>query len=260
LVKLDIKFYLRKLRYLRHPYIILRALLRPLETWKSKRHESRLSEYEKLSISLDRGMNVLAKTKAVRLMAELENSDFLQHMEYYAKKSEGIGSVDIESGMLLYMLIRTLHAETVVETGVARGISSSFILKALDWNNSGKLFSIDLHCREGVAVPVGKKLGWAIPEELKYRWNLLLGESMKVLPKLLSELRSIDIFFHDSRHTYKNMMNEYNIVWPYLRYGGLLLSDDATSNDAFLDFADRVKQKPIIMFGRIGAIRKNSET
>lgn len=246
------------LRYLRHPYLLSHIMLRPVEMWKSKRHELRLGEYSKYSMSLDRSLALLGESNADILMAELEGSDFLRHIGYCVKQRKGTGSLDTESGMLLYLLTRTMCPEIVLETGVARGISSSFILKGLDQNNRGKLYSIDLHCREGVAVPADKKLGWAIPEALKGKWTLILGESNKVLPKLLREIGNIDIFFHDSRHTYQTMMSEYNIIWPYLKVGGLLLSDDATSNDAFLDFADSVKQKPVIVFSRIGAIRKSS--
>lgn len=53
-----------------------------------------------------------------------------------------------------------------METGVANGASSSFILKALDQNSREKLYSIDLHYREGVSVPIGKELGRMIAGEL----------------------------------------------------------------------------------------------
>lgn len=50
-------------------------------------------------------------------------------------------------------------------------------------------------------------------------------------------------------------MNEYNVAWPYLREGGLLLSDDVIENDAFLDFCDKVGRTPTVIDG-IGAIMK----
>ena len=86
---------------------------------------------------------------------------------------------------------------------------------------------------------------------------MALGESTKVLPKLLKKLGTVDIFFHDSRHTYKTMMKEYSIVWPFLKTGGYWLSHDIKSNDAFLDFVDHIKAKPIVI-GNIGVAHKLS--
>lgn len=152
---------------------------------------------------------------------ELNESNFLQHINTCIGQTKGIGgSMDVEQCLLLYALVRALRPEIVIETGVANGVSSSFILKALDRNDRGHLYSIDLPCREGISVPFGKHLGWIIPDELRYRWRLLLGESTKVLPRLLNSLKYVDIFLHDSRHLYKTMMKEYSIVWPFLRNGG----------------------------------------
>lgn len=254
-----VKNYIRKIHYLRHPYLITRAIIRPFEEWESQKHNLRVSEYERYSTSLEEGVKILTgieKSCTVKLMRELEGSNFLQHINLCIKQIESIGGpMNVESGLTLYALTRVLRPEVVVETGVANGISSSFILKALDNNGKGTLYSIDLHYREGVTVPLGRKLGWVIPEELRHRWSLLLGESTKVLPRLLHDLGFVDIFLHDSRHTYRTMMKEYAIAWPYLRRGGLLLSHDVKLNDAFLDFCDKVDNVPIVI-SDIGAIVK----
>lgn len=60
------------------------------------------------------------------------------------------------------------------------------ILQALEDNGVSVLHSIDLHYTDGVTIPVGKELGWMIPEHLKRRWRLVLGEGFKVLPRLLN--------------------------------------------------------------------------
>src|SRR5271156_5195455 len=44
----------------------------------------------------------------------------------------------------IWCLIRHLRPNHVVETGVARGFTSRFILEALERNGSGHLWSIDL--------------------------------------------------------------------------------------------------------------------
>lgn len=252
---------LRKIRYLRHPYLIARAISLIFAARHSQKHCLRLNEYQKHFVSLEKAVEVLTSVEQPQItiaIKELEASRFLRYVKSCEKQIGGIGGpLSDDLRLLLYLLVRFSRPEFVVETGVANGFSSSFILKALDRNAEGTLHSIDLHYREGLMVPLGKELGWVIPNEIRYRWSLHLGESAKVLPKLLSELGSIDIFFHDSRHTYKTMMSEYEIAWPYLKNGGLLVSDDATSNDAFLDFADLHRQTPLV-FNRMGVIRKKS--
>src|SRR5438105_2401515 len=46
--------------------------------------------------------------------------------------------------LLMYVLTRFKRPELVVETGVMHGLGSSFILRALERNASGRLVSIDL--------------------------------------------------------------------------------------------------------------------
>ena len=46
-------------------------------------------------------------------------------------------------GRLLYFLVKFSRPDVVVETGVANGFSSSYILLALDSLNKGRLISID---------------------------------------------------------------------------------------------------------------------
>lgn len=49
-------------------------------------------------------------------------------------------------------------------------------------------------------------------------------------------LPPIDIFFHDSEHTYGWQQFEYNAVRRHLSSGGLIASDDVDASFAFLDF------------------------
>jgi len=148
------------------------------------------------------------------------------------------------SGMFLYALCRLFKPEIIVETGVAYGNSSSFILKALKENKKGQLYSIDYVFR-----PWENKeaIGSAIPTELRDRWNLVFGPTSKKLKKTMEDLGQIDIFFHDSLHTYKNMMFEFDAAWPHVRKGGFLLSDDINDNSAFYQFYSSLKINPIII-------------
>jgi len=51
---------------------------------------------------------------------------------------------EISEPEILYVIVRLLKPEKVVETGVAAGVSSAFILEAMDDNGIGTLYSIDL--------------------------------------------------------------------------------------------------------------------
>lgn len=63
------------------------------------------------------------------------------------------------------------------------------------------------------------------------------------MPKLLRSLKSIDVFIHDSLHTYDHMLFESRVSWPFINVGGLLISDDIEANSAFNDFAKELRAK-----------------
>lgn len=163
----------------------------------------------------------------------------------------GSGVMSYEEGIALYALTRKLKPAIIVETGVCSGFSSALILQALHMNEHGHLYSVDFpeligkeyepdtfwEGKGNAVVPRGKASGWLIPEYLRHRWTLHLGKSQDVLPGLLQSLGSIDIFIHDSEHSYECMMFEYQRGFSALRSGGLLISDDIMWNTAFFDFA-----------------------
>ena len=245
-------------RYIRHPYLIWSTIIKHYE-WMFSKHV-RVGEYEKCTYLMESGSQKLLGVDAnhirdleVQFCSKVEfRKSMDEAREFLGRFSGGMGK---DACTLLYILCRILKPRIAVETGVASGFSSASILQALEDNQAGEHYSIGLHYREGVTIPVGKELGWVIPEHLKHRWRLILGESFRVLPRLLKELGTIDIFLHDSRHTYRTMMKEYTIVWPYLPRGALLLSHDVELNDAFFDFCDKVGYPPVVISG-IGAIVK----
>lgn len=136
-------------------------------------------------------------------------------------------SVRLLAPSIIYTVVRALKPEVTIETGVENGISTYFILSALERNGYGLLYSIDIsETLDSTGVKEGKKTGWLVPGGLKHKWNFLLGDSKEVLPKILSELKSVDIFMHDREHTYEHMSFEFRTAWRYLHDGGVLLSDD----------------------------------
>jgi predicted O-methyltransferase YrrM len=203
----------------------------------------------------------------IRYEQEID-SEFWESIENELKSlGRPIGTVGFPE--VLYCIVRHIKPEIVVETGVGAGLSTGFMLKALETNGAGRLFSIDLPnhelvlSREGripiaiAILPEGKKPGFLVPQSLRQRWVIRTGKTQNLLPQLLRELARVDIFFHDSEHTFENMLFEYDASWPYIREGGLLLSDNVNDNNAFFEFARKVRRNfshfPI---STLGGIRK----
>src|SRR5690348_15339929 len=117
----------------------------------------------------------------------------------------------------LYRIVRSARPRVVVETGVYRGISTAFLLAGLADNGEGLLVSIDLpdrrystpHVADASPLAPRETTGYAIPEELRARWRLVVGDTRTSLPTVLEELGSLDLFYHDSEHTAETMAWEY---------------------------------------------------
>jgi predicted O-methyltransferase YrrM len=196
-------------------------------------------------------------------LSKLRRGRLAQEIRARCPEATGMGSPNAE---LLYVFVRALRPRVVVETGVELGVSSAYFLQALQDNGSGDLWSIDLP----TVGPAGRvnqdgrldqshvgsldQVGQAVPDRLRPRWHLSLGDAKALLPGFAAP-DPWDIFFHDSDHSRDHMFWEYQTAWPRIRPGGFLLSDDVPNNDAFLSFAAAVGGNPFLWLRR-GALRK----
>jgi predicted O-methyltransferase YrrM len=133
----------------------------------------------------------------------------------------------------IWCLVRQLKPRCVVETGVAHGLTSRFILEALQMNGAGRLWSIDLPPFEPA---LRGQVGVAVGDRFSDRWTYIAGSSRRKLPRLLAELGEVDLFVHDSLHSERNVSFELASVWPVLRPGGAIVVDDIDINGAFWSF------------------------
>jgi hypothetical protein len=116
---------------------------------------------------------------------------------------------------------------------VAHGVTSRFILEALERNGSGHLSSIDLPPIERYRQA---EVGVAVGGRYKDRWSYIKGSSRLRLPKLLDRLGEIDLFVHDSLHSERNVRFELDLAWGHLRPGGAIVVDDIDANRGFRSF------------------------
>jgi Methyltransferase domain len=163
------------------------------------------------------------------IVAELEAKGIRPGPESFGSWNDG------DAGLVraIWCLTRHLRPKNVVETGVAHGVTSRFILEALEKNGSGHLSSIDLPPMERVWR---EQVGLAVSESHAGRWTYIKGPSRLRLPKLLSQLGQIDLFIHDSLHSERNVRFELDRAWANLRPGGAIVVDDVDANWGFRSF------------------------
>jgi len=211
------------------------------------------------------------EVKASGLMEHLLEKGREHHAAVVATGAgHSLGAIGYTEGVYLYAVLRTVRPEVMVETGVANGFSTAFSLLALQANETGRLHSVDMPREVGreyepgtfyegegrAGIPPGSEPGWLIPEALKKRWTLILGRSQEELPPLLGRLGTIDTFMHDSEHSFDCMWFEFSAAWPALRQGGVLVSDDVNSTQAFGRFAAQEGRDPVRLARGMALLRK----
>jgi predicted O-methyltransferase YrrM len=142
---------------------------------------------------------------------------------------------DGDAGLVraIWCLVHHLRPHNVVETGVLHGVTSRFVLEALEQNGVGHLWSIDLPPLEHAYQD---HTGMAVGSRFQARWSYIRGSSKRRLPGLLSNLGRIDLFIHDSLHSEHNVRFELDSAWAALRPGGAIVVDDIDANRAFRTF------------------------
>ena len=128
---------------------------------------------------------------------------------------------DLGLGMSEFVFICVVIKKplTVIETGVAAGVSTNAILSALEVNGAGNLLSLD----------ITSKVGELVDDKLKTRWKLgILPELAREnsFAKYLKENNGATIFLHDSDHSGAWQIKEFNNVVLHLPDIELILFDD----------------------------------
>ena len=133
----------------------------------------------------------------------------------------------------LFALVRLSRPRNLVESGVASGVSSTFLLLGIKANSGGILHSIDFPVfRKGNrgnlswAIPQGMTSGWAVPRKLRSRWDLRQGRSEGLLRPLLEEIGTLDFYCHDSPVDIAHFEFEMKSIRKHLKPGSLVVADN----------------------------------
>jgi predicted O-methyltransferase YrrM len=167
--------------------------------------------------------------------AEMMNEEFAVVRKELVRRRQAPGSYPdawasrAETQRVLFALVRKTKPALVLETGVADGESTVAILSAMELNGHGELVSVD----------IAPNVGGLVSDSERVRWRLHILDASRVfqeLTDLVAGLPPIDIFFHDSDHSYHHQVTEMRLASHRMAPGGLVICDDSDSSFAFLDF------------------------
>jgi len=162
-------------------------------------------------------------------------------------------TISVSEGAILYVVARSIRPEIVLEAGVGAGASTAFLLQALHDNNFGILISIDMPSKE---ILGSFEVSYLVPPHLRSRWRLLMGRTEDILPQLLSKYE-LNIAFLDDDASYHHRMFEYTLIWPRLRSGGCVISDNVDLSPAYTDFLRKVRASSLLINDKFGIIVKS---
>lgn len=172
--------------------------------------DTRLKEQMRATPSGDRGTPITLTEDYRALYASLK--DF--HL-----------AVSRETAKLLYMLVRSSRARTIVEFGTSFGVSTLHLAAALRDNGGGKLISTEFESTK--IARARANLGAAGLDDLV---EIRVGDALETLARDLPE--GIDLVLLDGA---KNLyMKVLCLLEPRLRSGSMVLADNADWSPDYL--------------------------
>ena len=146
-----------------------------------------------------------------------------------------------ELSFALYSLLRLRRPQCVLETGVADGFSTFFLLSAVAKNGSGSIHSVEIDRNCGSLLSDSEREAWTL--------HIIPARTPRAFNDVVA-LVTPDLFFHDSNHFYYWAHFEYDTIRGQLGDRCLITSDDVDKSFAFLDFCSTESLTPSFLRDR----------
>ena len=180
-----------------------------------------------------------------KIDAKLYNESITVINEIVLQSKKKLDSINVSLGgggnyLLLYFLIRKYRPKIILETGVAAGWSTLAILKAINKNKLGKLYSSDFPYFR-IKNPE-KFIGFLARDEKNLsEWSLDIRGDEIALPFFTSKFKdnSIDLFHYDSDKSYSGRKKAMKILEKKLSKNSIIIFDDIQNNLHFKNFVNK---------------------
>lgn len=133
----------------------------------------------------------------------------------------------------LYDVVKLVKPELTIELGVCTGRGTAHLAGGY---TNGKVIGVD-------PTP------WPIQYIMDIYPNISIVKDRSDAPSLLASIRdeSVDICLFDTIHEYGQIKMEFELWYPKMKLGGVMLFDDITMNDGMKKFWNEVKSEKAAM-------------
>lgn len=156
----------------------------------------------------------------------------MKYEEQILKEIPQDDSTAHEEKVILYEAIKEAKPEVVVEIGTHRGLTSCYMLMALDENEKGHLHTADPY--EWGARGNFRKF----PElEKRVTWYQKPGK------ELVHDIDKIDFMFVDGFHEKEYVLEEIDALFPLLTEGAVVFFHDTNGSNAYCDVPGAIEAR-----------------
>jgi predicted O-methyltransferase YrrM len=172
-------------------------------------------------------------------MRELENDVVLRHhiQKIIETSDEGrFADPDVKYGKRLgwYAIVRATKPQTVVETGVDKGLGSCVLTAALQRNEQ------EGHPGYYYGTDINPMAGYLLQGDYARHGEILYGDSIESLKQMTT---MINVFINDSDHSSEYEAREYETVKHKLTENAIVIGDNAHVTDELITFAERTDRE-----------------
>lgn len=225
--------------------VILKKIFNRINIFRQKTNKKEIIKIlNKKKISLEKYMieENYKLYKETQFFSKLLNTKSKEKLKKISYNLGGGGAYN-----LIYFITRKFKPQTILETGVAAGYSSSAFLEAINKNKIGKLFSSDFPY---FRIPnPSKYIGILVDEKYKKNWKLFLDGDERNIKKIKKNLKKkFDLIHYDSDKSYKGKKKFFQSIKKLIKKNTLIIIDDIQDDDFFLEYSSNKKNVKIFKF------------
>lgn len=132
-----------------------------------------------------------------------------------------------------YCIARACRPGLIVETGTHDGLGTTLLLRAAERNAAEGTPTMVM------TLDIEPASGWLIPEHLKERLDIYIGDTHETLPKAVDG-QEVGMLIHDSEHTAERERFEFGVALEHAAPSLVLISDNAHATTALRDLAEQL--------------------